>query len=290
LHFTRLGQQKQRLLQESCPIHVHCYQRAIDEDSGACIVQIRLVNRSERTADTVFLCIEGLSSGIVRYTMRALALVDCAAAPHSVFGENRVLMLERTPVDELRITVECVAFSDGMVWRRLPQQALVPADEAHCRICSCGLPNAKYAQCGLCGSSVVGTVPASSIPPVREDEPVETAVFAEAEETVSDVQSDEVDFVSEPIADAATPFDLTDVQLPDGEMNAQALEEYISDFFDSPNRDPQPLRPEPVLRESALFVAEEEESTPIWLKILLTILALIAVGSIAALVYFLLLR
>lgn len=141
------------LLQPESPVLVYCSRRSTEEDTGAVFAQVRMVNRTDRTVTAVILQIEGLDPvGTVRYTQQDVILADCNAAPHSLFGEERMLVLQREAVASLRITVERVAFSDGTSWRKLQEQKLLTAEEAGWRACSCGMPNpAENAVCDLCG-------------------------------------------------------------------------------------------------------------------------------------------
>lgn len=150
--FTLLETQRHTLLQPECPIYVHCSRRCVARSTGAVFLQVRMVNCGEREIRTVFLCVEGLNAqGETLYTMRELILPDCGAKPHSVFGERQMLALERTKVCALRITVERVVFTDGMLWRRLPTHRVTTVQEAGWRFCTCGMPNPpERERCGLC--------------------------------------------------------------------------------------------------------------------------------------------
>lgn len=148
--------QLHKLLQRDCPVLVYCSRRCTEADTGAVFAQVRMVNRTDRKITTVLLQIEGLrKDGSTLYTQQNIILADCHAAPHSLFGEERMLVLQRDAAASLRITVERVSFSDGTSWRKLPEQELLTAEEAGWRTCACGMPNpAENDVCDLCGAEL----------------------------------------------------------------------------------------------------------------------------------------
>lgn len=156
------------LLQPESPVLVYCSRRLTEEETGAVFAQVRMVNRTDRTVATVMLQIEGLhTDGTVLYTMRDVILADCGAAPHCLFGEERMLVVQREPVASLRITVERVGFSDGTSWRKLPEQKLLTAKEAGWRACACGMPNpAENTVCDLCGEALPEPVEEAVVTPL----------------------------------------------------------------------------------------------------------------------------
>lgn len=156
------------LLQPESPVLVYCSRRCTEKETGAVFAQVRLVNRTDRTVTAVILQIEGLDrAGTVRYTLPDLILADCSAAPHSLFGEERMLVLQRDAVASLRITVERVAFSDGTSWRKLPEQTLQTAQQAGWRACACGMPNpGENTTCDLCGEALPEKIEAPVVTPL----------------------------------------------------------------------------------------------------------------------------
>lgn len=162
--------QRQTIFQPECPVYIHCSRRCTDQKSGTPFVQVRMVNRSERLICAVFLRIEGIrDDGAVAYAMPEVVLADCNAAPHTVFGEERLIVLEREAVQSLNITVVRVCFADGMLWRRLPGQRLTTAHEAGWLPCTCTMFNLPKAErCALCGRLLL-----------KEEEPPETAPLAQ---------------------------------------------------------------------------------------------------------------
>lgn len=178
--FTCLEAQRQTLLQPGCPVYVHCTRRSVERDSGTVLLQVRMVNCGEREIRTVYLRVEGLNfCGQMCYQVRELPLVDCAAAPRAVFGEERLLVLPRTEVASLRITVERVVFADGTLWRRKADARPFTVAEAGWTSCGCGMPNPPRSErCLLCGRTLASAqepLPAQSLPPVG----LQTAVASE---------------------------------------------------------------------------------------------------------------
>ena len=167
-------------LQPECPVLVYCSRRSTEADTGAVFAQVRMVNRTDREIMTVILSIEGLDpTGTARYTQQDVILAQCHAAPHSLFGEDRMLVLQRDAVAALRITVERVAFSDGTSWRKLPEQELLTAKQAGWRACPCGMPNpAENTVCDLCGKEL----------PELVEEPVITPLPKTANLTPEDIR------------------------------------------------------------------------------------------------------
>lgn len=144
------------LVQPECPVLVYCSRRNTEAETGAVFAQVRMVNRTDRAIATVVLQIEGLDpAGAVRYTQQDIILADCGAQPHSLFGEERMLVLQRDAVASLRITVEHVVFADGASWQKLPEQKPLTLQQAGWRTCPCGMPNpAENTVCDLCGEEL----------------------------------------------------------------------------------------------------------------------------------------
>lgn len=148
--------QRHSWLQPECPVLVYSYRCCKEKRSGALFAQLRMVNRTDRAIRSVCLRIEGLDRfDTPIYTLRELMLSGCDAAPHTVFGEERLLLLERQEAHCLRITVLRVLFADGMLWRRLPEQALCRQSDSSWQFCRCGMPNPSDAEsCALCGRAL----------------------------------------------------------------------------------------------------------------------------------------
>lgn len=182
------------LVQPECPVLVYCTRRSTEADTGAVFAQVRMVNRTDSAIRTVILQIEGLhSDGSVLFTQQDIILAECNAAPHSLFGEERMVVLQREPAASLRVTVEHVVFADGTSWRKLPEQKLLTARQAGWRACACGMPNpAENTVCDLCGEA---------LPEI--DETVVTPL---------------------PISDDLRP---EDIRIPDVYQPAQVIREYV---------------------------------------------------------------
>lgn len=170
--FVPLALERRTVFQPECPVYVHCIRRSVERRGGAVLLQVRMVNCGEREVRTVFLRVEGLDAfGKSVYRIDELPVTNCAAAPRSIFGEERMLVLPRTEVERLRVTVERVIFADGTHWRRLPSHRLCTPQEAGYAECACGLPNPPQRErCMLCGSELT--------PPARMQQPVHIASAA----------------------------------------------------------------------------------------------------------------
>lgn len=154
--FITMETYKQPEIQPDSPVYIHCSRRCMEQSTGAMFLQVRLVNRTNEPIQTVILQIEGLSEcGVVLYTMRDVILAECNARPHTAFGENKILALEHTPVHRVRITVERVAYEDGIIWRRQSGQKLLSAQKEGWNACRCGMRNPPEATfCELCGRAL----------------------------------------------------------------------------------------------------------------------------------------
>ena len=202
------------LLQPDCPVLVYCSRRSTEAETGAVFAQIRMVNRSDSTITTVLLQIEGLhADGSVCYTQQDIILADCNAAPRSLFGEERMLVLQREAVASLRITVELVAFSDGTTWRKQPEQKLLTIQQAGWKTCACGMPNpAENTVCDLCGAE---------LPEIEE--PIVTPL---------------------PRAENLRP---EDIRIPDEYQPAQVIREYYPvTVYETEEEEPEVYEPETV--------------------------------------------
>lgn len=253
---------RQALIQESCPVYVHCSRLCTDSRTGDRFLQVRLVNRTDRQIDNVFLCVDGLDAwGNPCGQLAGLILPDCKAQPHSIFGEERMIAVGKLRAAKLNITVERVSFYDGMLWRGRAASLPQPLEETDWQLCACGLPHAPGQElCDLCGRRL-GQADAPTQPPVQ------TAVVPA-------------------------------VPLP--EAPAQQAAEESADPLETVFEMP-PVKPAPILRseeELSLCLGqyesseesgeEEDEGVPRWLFILLCVIGGTALlAAVLFLVYFL---
>ena len=122
--------QKQLPLQKGSPAQVHCYRCVEDCCSGSMLLQLRMVNQSEKCIKSVFLRVEVLNEkDVTGSAITGLTFARCNAAPHSVFGEDRVVMLPWKKVDSVRVSVELVVFDDGKRWH---ETEALPSREEYC--------------------------------------------------------------------------------------------------------------------------------------------------------------
>lgn len=260
--FDTLPVQRQPELQVDSPVYVHCSRRCVDRTTGAVFLQVRLVNRAPRsTVRTVLLRAEGLDGeGTCCYAAGQLILTECDAAPWSIFGEHKLLALPHQAVERVRLTVEQVAFSDGMTWRMQPEQTLLTEEEAGWTTCPCGMRHpAEEVGCCLCGRGM------------------------EAEEGERNVSSQAMNSGAAPETQTA----------PGSELVSQMLAKLLADP-EAPEEGELPVeaaeRPAPVTR---VFYDEDEENdwddeeeeeqeAPGWLVALLCTLGVVALVAVMA--------
>lgn len=150
--FVYYPMRKPQHIQPDCPVYIYAYGLAVQKGSGAAFVQVRLVNRSERSVHSVFLHIRGLDYlGKTLYELRFVPLTDCAGEPHKAFGEEQVLFLPQGTVYSLEIEIQDVLFEDGLIWRKQSRHRLLTPEQAGWKSCSCGMKNPPEADsCSYC--------------------------------------------------------------------------------------------------------------------------------------------
>ena len=179
--FTTSKIYRQALIQETCPVYVHCSRLCTDVRTGDKFLQLRLVNRTEMQIDHVFLRAEGLDPwGNPCGVLDGLVLPDCKAQGHSIFGEDRMISVGKLRASNLNVTVQAVSFSDGMRWRAGVSSAALPLEETDWELCACGLPNSPAREyCDLCRRRLINDyasepeeepVPVPEVLPDPEDE------------------------------------------------------------------------------------------------------------------------
>lgn len=151
--FKYYPMEKPKRIQPESPVYIYAYTLAVQQETGASFVQVRLVNRSDRIVHSVFLRVTGLDAqGKHCYEVRFLPLPGCNAKPHSDFGEDHVLFLPEAGVRSLEIMVEDVLFDDGMIWRKQDKHELLTPEQAGWKSCKCGMKNPGEAEsCAFCG-------------------------------------------------------------------------------------------------------------------------------------------
>lgn len=173
--FVRKPMQKPKRIQPDCPVRLYSYLCSVEKRSGAHCLQLRLVNGADRRVESLFLRISGLDGdGKACYTLESVPMANCAAEPHGVFGEDRTIFLPSVEVAELEITVEWVIFSDGMLWKRLPEHRFDTPEALGMAQCTCGMWNGE-GRCGYCARPVVQPVAqpvqeAPLTPEIEEDD------------------------------------------------------------------------------------------------------------------------
>ncbi len=170
--FVRKPMQKPRRIQPACPVRLYSYLCSVEKRSGVRCVQLRFVNCSDRQVESLFLRICGLGKkGEICYTLESVPMANCAAEPRSVFGEERLIFLPSAEIAELEITVEWVLFSDGMLWKRLPEHPFDSPEALGMVQCACGMWNGEE-RCDFCARPV--HLPAVQAPvPKKQPEPLQ---------------------------------------------------------------------------------------------------------------------
>ena len=178
--FVYYPMEKPKLIQPDSPVYVHAYTLAVQPETGASFVQLRMVNRSEHGIHSVFLHVSGLDSlGNTQYEVSFLPVAACHAPAHSDFGEDHLLFLPAKEARYLEICVEDVLFEDGMIWRKQAKDRLMTAEQAGWTECSCGMKNPAHAElCAFCGVQLPTQEPVAE---QKEEELPEEPSPAEAE-------------------------------------------------------------------------------------------------------------
>lgn len=163
--FTTSPPYRQALIQVGCPVYVHCSRICTDRRTGDRFLQLRLVNRRDREIETVILSIDSYDAwGNSCGKLTELILPSCKAQPHSIFGEDRLIALGKLRGAKMEVTVTCVGFSDGMLWRARAINSPCPLEESGWEVCACGLPNEPEQECcDLCGRKLYQPVPAAPV-------------------------------------------------------------------------------------------------------------------------------
>ena len=171
-------------IQPDSPVYVHAYTLAVQQQTGASFVQLRLVNRSERVVHSVFLHVIGLDAlGHSCFDMGFLPLPACYAEPHTDFGEEHALFLPESNACSLEVWVEDVLFGDGMIWRKQAKHRLMTPEEAGWIECDCGMKNPDGAvSCAFCGKTFLIPVAEPEVSELPITEEMECNVTLEAEE------------------------------------------------------------------------------------------------------------
>ena len=167
---------RQGLIQEGCPVYVHCSRVCTDRRTGDRFLQLRLVNRWEREISSLILSVDAYDAwGAPCGQISGLILPQCKAQPHSIFGEDRLIALGKFRGARIEVTVERVSFSDGLCWRCGAAASPRLLEETDWALCACGLPNPpEQHSCDLCGRALhEPEAPPAPPAPVMEEPPEE---------------------------------------------------------------------------------------------------------------------
>ena len=184
--YQTLSSAEQYLFSASCPVWVSRYQISWDVQTGARLLQTRMVTVSEKAITAVYLrvhCRDAQDQALT--TLHLVPVTNLFVSPGEVFGDDKVVSLwpKRTAFAE--VFAERVCFSDGTAWNEtqpadyyaFPSPAPVyPQDTAYPRLalaareggarndfyfrktpqvwlCTCGVPNANTVlRCRHCGA------------------------------------------------------------------------------------------------------------------------------------------
>lgn len=108
---------EQNLFSPDSPVWVSRYQLSRDQEERKLLLQVRMVNRSEKTIRQVFLrirCLDGLDQPVTE--LELVPMPALTARPGQIFGEDK--LTEITPAGTVRVEVfaQRVRFADGSAW------------------------------------------------------------------------------------------------------------------------------------------------------------------------------
>lgn len=184
--FQTLSAAEQHLFGPESPVLVSRYQLSLDLESGKRLLQVRMVNLSEKRIRQVFLRVVCFDAAHTRLAQMELVPMPVESVlPGRVFGDNRVLELTPQGTSFVEAFAQRVRFYDGSTWDEERDQNYIafpapepvePEDPAYDRLsasaiaggvrcdyyyraqtglwtCTCGLPNSSRAlRCAHCGA------------------------------------------------------------------------------------------------------------------------------------------
>ena len=176
----------QNLFDPDCPVWVARYQLSRDRERGKLLLQVRMVNESDRRIRQVFLRIRCFGvSGSRLADLEMVPMPAVSALPGRAFGDDKPVEITPGGTTSVEVFAQRVRFYDGTTWDegRADGYTAFPApvrvrktDEAYealCRkaaegsvhnlyyfhmqdglwTCTCGLPNSSHAlHCAHCGA------------------------------------------------------------------------------------------------------------------------------------------
>ena len=184
--FQTLSAAEQHLFGPQSPVLVSRYQLSLDLESGKRLLQVRMVNLSEKRIRQVFLRVICFDAAHTRLAQLELVPVPAVSAlPGRIFGDNRVVELTPPGTSFVEVFAQRVRFYDGSTWDEErdqdyiafpPPEPVKQEDPAYDRlsrsaiaggvrceyyyhaqaglwICTCGLPNgSRSLRCAHCGA------------------------------------------------------------------------------------------------------------------------------------------
>ena len=184
--YQTLSSAEQYLFSASCPVWVSRYQISWDTQTGARLLQTRMVNLSEKAITAVYLRVRCRDSQDQELTtLHLVPVTGLMVMPGEVFGDDKIVQLWPGRTAFAEIFAERVCYSDGTAWNEseptdyfaIPAPKPVrPTDAAYPRLaltareggvrndcyyqtalqawlCTCGVPNPLTTlRCRHCGA------------------------------------------------------------------------------------------------------------------------------------------
>ena len=102
--------------QEECPVQLEKGVILLDNTTGKCILQLKLLNSGAITVRDVHIAVQCLDEAGNLIDTTSHAYPGISAAPSVSFGGDRAIDLGSGTVKDVRVTVERVTFNDKTVW------------------------------------------------------------------------------------------------------------------------------------------------------------------------------
>ncbi len=139
--YQTLTQAGQELFSPGCPVSVLRYQLSLDLEQGQRLLQVRMLNHSDRTVMSVYLrivCKDARGQEIT--TLELIPVTGLAVRTGRIFGDDKVLTLWPSGVTFVEIYPQRVVFTDATAWNEParsdyisvpPPVAVRPGDELY---------------------------------------------------------------------------------------------------------------------------------------------------------------
>ena len=115
--FQTISSGAQNLFDPESPVWVSRYRLSLDLESGKRLLQLRMVNRSDKNIRRVFLRIRCYEAATRKATeLQMVPLPPVLALPGRAFGDRKLVELTPPGVSFVEAFAQRVEFSDGTVW------------------------------------------------------------------------------------------------------------------------------------------------------------------------------